>query len=426
MEQYGKILAIAMPVFLLLVIVEKLYGIQKGNTSFSIMDTVSSLSSGITNVVKDVLGLSLSIVSYTFIVQKIAIFHVESSILLYFIAFIVLDFQGYWVHRWSHQINIFWNKHAIHHSSEEFDLACALRQSISSFVNLFTFFLIPAALFGVPPMIIAIVAPIHLFMQFWYHTEYINKMGILEYVIVTPSHHRVHHAMNKDYLDKNFGQILIIWDKLFGTFQAELVNTKPIYGITRPASTWNPIKINFQHLILLVKDAWHTNNFKDKLKIWFMPTGWRPEDVVEAYPIEHIDDVYTFQKYNTNASNVLKIWSTFQLIGIFLFALFVFKNIAFIKIPELYLFGLLVFIAVYGFTQLMDKKRDVMIWELIKLGVGVFFLLRIQQETSISQVFSSFNTIYIFWLIVSVFGSIFLSFYELKWRKSETKFQEDK
>lgn len=426
MEQYGKILAIAMPVFLLLVIVEKLYGIQKGNTSFNIMDTVSSLSSGITNVVKDVLGLSLSIVSYTFIVQKIAVFHVESSILLYFIAFIVLDFQGYWVHRWSHQINIFWNKHAIHHSSEEFDLACALRQSISSFVNLFTFFLIPAALFGVPPMIIAIVAPIHLFMQFWYHTEYINKMGILEHVIVTPSHHRVHHAMNKDYLDKNFGQILIIWDKLFGTFQEELANTKPIYGITRPASTWNPIKINFQHLILLLKDAWHTNNFKDKLRIWFMPTGWRPEDVVEAYPVEHIDDVYTFQKYNTNTSNVLKIWSVFQLLGIFSLALFVFKYIAFFKIPELYLFGLLIFIAVYGFTQLMDEKRDVMIWELIKLGVGVFFLLRIQQETSISQVFSRFNTIFIFWLIVSVFGSIILSLYELKWRKSETKFQEDK
>lgn len=426
MEQYGKILAIAMPVFLLLVIIEKLYGIQKGNITFNIMDTVSSLSSGITNVVKDVLGLSLSIVSYTFIVQKIAIFHVESSLLLYFIAFIVLDFQGYWVHRWSHQINIFWNKHAIHHSSEEFDLACALRQSISSFVNLFTFFLIPAALFGVPPMIIAIVAPIHLFMQFWYHTEYINKMGFLEQIIVTPSHHRVHHAMNKEYLDKNFGQILIIWDKLFGTFQEELANTKPIYGITRPASTWNPIKINFQHLILLIKDAWRTNNFKDKLRIWFMPTGWRPDDVSNFYPIQHIDDVYTFQKYNSNASNLLKIWSVFQLLGIFSLALFVFKNIAFIHISELYLFGLLVFITVYGFTELMDKNRDAIIWELIKLGVGVFFLLRLQQVSDIPQIFSGFTTIYIFWLIVSVFGSIILSLYELKWRKSKTKFQEDK
>jgi alkylglycerol monooxygenase len=186
------------------------------------------------------------------------------------------------VHRIAHQVNFFWNKHAIHHSSEDFNLACALRQSVSSFVNLFTFFLLPAAMLGVPTEVIGIVAPLHLFAQFWYHTQHISKMGILEKIIVTPSHHRVHHAINPEYMDKNISQIFIFWDKLFGTFQEELPDVPPVYGITRPAQTWNPITINFQHLWLLIQDAWRARSWWDKLRIWFMPTGWRPADVEAA------------------------------------------------------------------------------------------------------------------------------------------------
>lgn len=156
-----------MPAFLLLIVIEKAYGYLKGNDTAPLMDSVSSLSSGITNAVKDVLGISISILSYEWMVSKVAVFTIENTILTYVIAFFVIDFYGYWTHRWSHQINIFWNKHAIHHSSEEFNLACALRQSISSFINLFTFLLLPAAFLGVPPKVIAIVLPLHLFLQFW-------------------------------------------------------------------------------------------------------------------------------------------------------------------------------------------------------------------------------------------------------------------
>jgi sterol desaturase/sphingolipid hydroxylase (fatty acid hydroxylase superfamily) len=269
METYAKILLIASPIFLILVLAEKLYGYLRFNDGFRAMDTISSLSSGYTNTLKDVLGLSITIISYKWFYEHFAFFEIKSSVWVYVIAFIAIDFSGYWVHRLSHQINFFWNKHAIHHSSEEFNLACALRQSISSFVNIFTFFLIPAAIFGVRPEVIAVVAPLQLFAQFWYHTVYIGKMGFLEKIIVTPSHHRVHHALNPEYLDKNHGQIFIVWDKLFGTFQEELPDLKPIYGITRPMSTWNPIKINFQHLWLLIKDAYHAESWKDKLSIWF-------------------------------------------------------------------------------------------------------------------------------------------------------------
>jgi alkylglycerol monooxygenase len=256
MESYAQILLIAAPIFLILVLSEKLYGYLRFRHAFRSMDTISSLSSGYTNVLKDVLGLSITILSYEWFYNKVAIFEIKSTFWVYTAAFIALDFAGYWIHRLSHSINFFWNRHVIHHSSEEFDLACALRQSISVFVNIFSFFLIPAAILGVKPEVIAVVAPLHLFAQFWYHTIYINKMGFLEKIIVTPSHHRVHHAINPEYLDKNHGQIFIFWDKLFGTYQEELEEVPPVFGVTRPMRTWNPMKINFKHLALLIHDAW--------------------------------------------------------------------------------------------------------------------------------------------------------------------------
>ena len=160
MEQYGKILLFAMPAFLLLVLLEKWYGWFKGKDTVPNMDMVSSLSSGVTNVTKDVLGLSIAILSYDWLVNRIALSHIQQSWLSAVVAFVVLDFAGYWVHRIDHKINFFWNSHIVHHSSEEFNLACALRQSISSFVKLFSFLLIPAALLGVPAIVIAAVSAV--------------------------------------------------------------------------------------------------------------------------------------------------------------------------------------------------------------------------------------------------------------------------
>jgi alkylglycerol monooxygenase len=203
METYGKILLIATPAFFLLVLFEKWWGWHKGHDTVKNNDMISSLSSGVTNATKDVLGLSIAIISYEWLVNKVAIAHVPSGWPTYLTAFVALDFAGYWVHRIAHEYNLFWNNHIIHHSSEEFNLACALRQSISSIVKIFAIFLLPAAFLGVPQSVIAIVAPLHLFAQFWYHTQHIDKMGFLEKIIVTPSHHRVHHAINPIYLDKN-------------------------------------------------------------------------------------------------------------------------------------------------------------------------------------------------------------------------------
>ncbi|RZL98392.1 MAG: sterol desaturase family protein, partial [Pedobacter sp.] len=245
--------------------------------------------------------------------------------------FIALDFAGYWVHRIQHVTNFFWNGHLIHHSSEEFNLACALRQSISSIVRIFIIFLLPAALLGVPAEVIGVVAPLHLFAQFWYHTQHINKMGFLEKVIVTPSHHRVHHAINPEYIDKNYGQIFIFWDKLFGSYQEELPDVVPVYGITRPVATYNPIKINFQHVSLLARDAWFTKSWKDKFALWFRPTGYRPADMLERFPIRKIDDVYSFEKYRPKTSLQIAVYSWIQLIMLLFFVSYLFGNIAMIN-----------------------------------------------------------------------------------------------
>ncbi len=410
METYGKILLYAMPSFLVLVLFEKWWGWRKGNDTVRTNDMLSSLSSGMTNVTKDVLGLSVIIISYGWLMDRVALTHVSSGWLTYAIAFVALDFAGYWVHRIAHEYNLFWNNHIIHHSSEEFNLACALRQSISSIVKIFAIFLLPAALLGVPQEVIAIVAPLHLFAQFWYHTQHIGRMGFLEKIIVTPSHHRVHHAINKEYLDKNYGQIFIFWDKLFGTYQEEMPSVPAVYGVTRPVQTWNPIKINFMHLWLLIKDAWRANKWEDKFKIWFMPLGWRPSDVAEKYPVEKINDVYHFQKYDPSNAKGLMVWSWVQMLVLLLFLSYLFANIATIGSPNIFVYGAFIFLSVYALTDLMDNNSSSIGWEIVRSGFGLYLLFSTSDWFGVSAFFPAITIVLIFYFMLSVAATTYFSF----------------
>jgi alkylglycerol monooxygenase len=417
MEQYGKILLIAMPIFFLLVMFETLYGHLKQNQTVRNMDMVSSLSSGITNVIKDVLKISVSIITYEFLLQKLAIYHLQSTILMFCILFVALDFQGYWIHRWSHKINIFWNKHAIHHSSEEFNLACALRQSVSSFVNLFTFFLIPCAILGIPSLMVATVSPIHLFAQFWYHTRHINRMGFIENILVTPSHHRVHHAMNIEYMDKNFAQIFIIWDKLFGTFQEEMDDVPPVYGITRPSETWNPLKINFHHLFLLISDAWRTENLWDKCRIWFMPTGWRPADVEEKFPVSKVENVYEYVKYDTKASTALHTFVWVQLFFMFFLVFYFFGNIGLINgLSPYYIFwyGGFVILTVYSYAELMDRNRYALAWESTKNIIGLSWIYTTNDWFGMNNYFLFGKLFIAAYFVISTLVTAYFVFFDFK------------
>lgn len=301
-----------------------------------------------------------------------------------------------------------WNKHAIHHSSEEFNLACALRQTVSSFVNLFTFLLIPAALIGVPAKVIAITLPIQLFLQFWYHTKHIGKLGFLEHLLVTPSHHRVHHAINPEYIDKNHSQIFIFWDKWFGTFQAEREDVPAVYGITRPARTWNPIRINFQHLWLLIQDAWRAPSWKDKLVIWFKPTGWRPAGLDEQYPVAIIDDVYVFEKYGLQNRPVVVYWAIVQMLVTLLFITYLFNNVASIGLPGIFAYGGFVFLTVYSYTELMDGKTFSLFWELLRLAVAAVIMLYFDGWFGIEQIHPWGNAVILGYLIVSLLVNLYV------------------
>lgn len=414
MEAYASVLNYAIPFFVSLLLLEAVIARVKGAKVIRSMDTLSSLSSGLTNTIKDVLGLTLVIVSYGWFVEHLAIFEIRATWLVYTLAFIGLDFAGYWVHRLSHEVNYFWNRHIVHHSSEEYNLGCALRQSISGFVSITVFFLIPIAFLGVPPEVVGIVAPLHLFAQYWYHTRLIGKMGFLEKIIVTPSHHRVHHAINPEYLDKNLSQIFIFWDKLFGTFQQELDNVPPVYGVTRPVRTWNPVIINFQHLWLLIQDAWRTRSWAAKLKIWFMPTGWRPSDVAETYPVFGIKDVYHFDKYDPKLSLALQWWSWIQFAFTFTSMMYLFNMLDAIGFPGVWVYGGFLVLSIFSYSMLMDKNPHAWWVETLKSLAGLVLIYQQGDWFVLQTVFPGGSWAVAAYFLLSALVSVFFVVYEVQ------------
>ena len=405
MSFYIKSLFVAIPLFMVLIAIEEVVARYRGIIINRHADMISSLSSGMTNIIKDILKISVVIFSYSWLVENISIYKVEELWVIVLFALIVQDFTGYWLHRLNHRVNIFWNRHVIHHSSEEFNLSCALRQSISQTFNYAAILMIPAALLGIPAYIFAILGPIHLFMQFWYHTRLIDKMGILEHILVTPSHHRVHHAINPEYLDKNYGQIFVIWDKIFGSFQPELETVKPVYGTLRPVRTWNPVIINYKHLWQLLQDAYRTKKIWDKIRIWFMPTGWRPEDVEKQYPVYTVADPYEQKKYKTNDSFSFIIWSFFQL-NISVILMFHFFTIIHLQSMTLnYIYGGLIILHIFSFTSALDKKKYSIGIELSK----IFIILGLIYQQGF--LWFGLEGTYVYLLIVYSILSITIAFY---------------
>ena len=403
MNFYITSLFFMVPTFVVLILFEALVARRKGMKINRSADMISSLSSGATNTLRDGVKFSFAIISYSWLVEHMTVYKLEPVWLAVIIAFIVEDFSGYWMHRFNHRVNILWNRHIIHHSSEEFNLSCALRQSISNTLRFAAIFMIPAALLGVPASIFAILGPLHLFMQFWYHTQLIGKLGLLEYVLVTPSHHRVHHAINPEYIDKNYSQIFIIWDKLFGSFQPELDNVKPVYGTLKQMQTWNPVIINFKHMWHLVKDAWHTERILDKLRIWFMPTGWRPEDVKEKYPLQAIIDPKNQIKYNIKNSPQLIAWSWAQLSITVLLMFHFFTIIPSFSATMNYLYVIMLIVHIFSFTATLDHRNYALVAEAVKLILG-FSLLYAQNYS-----WYDLNDVYMYGLVFYFISSLLLT-----------------
>ena len=408
MDTYANILLITIPIFLVLIIIEISYGIWKNDLKHSYMDTISSLSSGFTNLMVDILGLGIIILSYPFFYERLKVIELEESVLLYFIAFVCVDFASYCHHRLKHSINIFWNMHVIHHSSEEFNLACALRQSITNNLGIGILFLIPAALLGVPHQIIIILGPLHLFGQFWYHTRHIGKLGWLEYILVTPSQHRVHHAINKEYIDKNLAAIFCVWDRAFGTFQEELDDVPCVYGTLKPVQTWNPLLINFQHLSYLIEDAWHTKNIGDKFKIWFMPTGWRPKDIIDKIPRKIVKNVYAQEKYKPKYSLLHKVFVSFHFLILNIVLYIFLSSFGDLTFADKMAYLILIFSTIFSFSSIMDGFKWSVLFEFIRISIGILIII-FQEELLLT-----YNQPILIFLFSYLLISILLNFLVLR------------
>jgi hypothetical protein len=203
-------------------------------------------------------------------------------------------------------------------------------------------------------------------------------------------------------MDKNMAQIFIIWDKLFGSFQEELPHVVPVYGITRPMRTWNPIKINFKHMWLLITDAWKTNDIKAKFQLWFKPTGWRPADLEAKSPVFKIEDVYHFEKYQTKRTNSFYAWVWLQIVLIFIIVAYFLGNIASIGVPNIFIYGAFVYVYIYALTDFMDGNPSSLFWELLKSIFGISIIVFIGDWFGADKYYSLLSKLMIAYFVLSL------------------------
>ena len=287
----------AVPFFIALIVVELLADRWRGQRNYRVADAINSLSTGVLSTTTGLLTKGVGLLTYAFAVKHLALIELPAqSVWTWVFAFVLYDFCYYWLHRMGHERNILWAAHSVHHQSEDYNLSTALRQTSTGFLLSWIFYL-PLAVLGVPLVVFISVASLNLLYQFWVHTRHVPKLGWFEWFFVTPSNHRAHHAQNALYMDRNYGGVFILWDRLFGTFQEEDDNEPVVFGVTTPLASWNPLWANLQFYAQLWSDARRTESKWDKLRIWFMRTGWRPADVKAKYPLAK-PDLSQFRKFD--------------------------------------------------------------------------------------------------------------------------------
>ena len=303
----------AVPVFFLMIGIEFIFGVIKGTNNYRLNDSIAAISLGLISRLPPLLNLGIQGVVWTYVATNLNMSLMpKDSWVTWVIAFLFYDLCYYWMHRMSHEVKVLWASHVVHHQGEEFNLSTALRQTSSGWLWKWVFY-IPMFMVGIPGEVFFTVAAINLLYQFWVHTEHIKTLGPLELIFITPSNHRIHHAQNPEYIDANYGGVFIIWDRIFGTYIPERDDLKPIYGTVKPLRSWNPIWSNLEIYHQMIRDTIHTKTLKNKIKVWFSSTRWRPEDVYEKFP--HVtNDLEDFEKYDPDANRTTKFFTSVQFI----------------------------------------------------------------------------------------------------------------
>ncbi|MEM7001959.1 MAG: sterol desaturase family protein [Pseudomonadota bacterium] len=270
----------AIPFFVLAVLVESMYGWLAKNNTYRLADTINSLQLGTLSRLRGVVQLGIVGLSYNALSGGWTLLTLDASHwAVWLFAFVAYDLCYYFSHRYGHEWRILWASHVVHHSSEEFNLSTALRQTSTGWLN--GIFYVPLYVLGVPVELMISVGSLNLVYQFWVHTEHVRRIGWLEWLLVTPSNHRVHHAKNPRYIDRNYGGVFIIWDRLFGTFQDELADEPCVYGVTKQLNSWNPVWANLHGWTDGLQQSWQTPRLIDKLKVWFKSPAWTAPGVSE-------------------------------------------------------------------------------------------------------------------------------------------------
>ncbi|WER47058.1 sterol desaturase family protein [Cupriavidus sp. WKF15] len=297
-----KIIVYALPLFFVLMACEFAYGLARRKNTYRLSDSLSSLSQGLLSQLAAGITQLFQIGLYTLVFRRVALFAgspIWHAWYGWLIAIVLFDFCDYWLHRMGHESAVMWAAHAVHHQSQHFNLSTALRQESTVALLGWPFYL-PMAVLGVAPEQFALAGLIVLLYQFWIHTEHIGKLGWFDRVFSSPSNHRVHHAVNDQYLDKNYGGMLVIWDRLFGTFAEE--REPCVYGTRTQLRNWNPLWAVAVGYSDIAKLARRTRRWSDKLRLWFKPPGWLPEDLKAAASTVPYDLQAAAQRYDPQLS----------------------------------------------------------------------------------------------------------------------------
>ena len=371
-----NLVILSIPIFFILIGIEVVVDRYRSLSLYRWNDAITNISCGIGQQVSGVFLRVFTIGCYEMIYSYSRIYSMPENWISFFALFFLYDILYYWAHRWSHTINLFWTGHVVHHQSEDFNLSVALRQS--SLQIIFTFFVfLPLAFIGFSTKQLILVAAINLLYQFWIHTELIDKMGFLEWFMNTPSHHRVHHGKNPEYIDKNYAGVFIIWDRMFGTFEPE--KAPVVYGVTQSFESWNPAWANVENLEKISAQWKVTPGFLNKLKILFLKPGWRPAEQGGYYPIPEVEKSH-YEKFTMPIHHPVLRFVFFQyailLLGTTTF-LFIHKEM---PLGWKVLFALLIGWGVVSAGGLFEGKKSYFRLELLRpvlsiVSVGLYLLL---------------------------------------------------
>lgn len=373
----------AIPFFFLLIFLELAYGLLRGRNTYRINDTINSLSMGSLSRLQALVILGFSGSIYEFVVNHYQLQQLpDDESWVWISCFVLYDLAYYWKHRLGHEVALFWGSHVAHHQSEDFNLGTALRQTSIDFHG-FLFYL-PFFALGFPAEILFTVVSLNLIYQFWVHTEHVPKLGVLEWVFVTPSNHRVHHGRNRLYVDKNYGGVFIVWDRIFNSFQEELESEPVAFGLRKPLNSWNPLWANIHVYWRLLLDCIKAPGLVNKILLLFKPPGWMPEDMKSQCQGRRLEDLGS--KFDPEVAITDSWYTLIQFVVTVGLSLFVLIDSQTLGYPLTALAVVYLAFSLYVHGLWLENRSTALFGELMRLALcaGVLLLLDVPSQINLT------------------------------------------